>query len=74
MGNERLAGLKRIACQLVAQLPDDRTEAIEVLGLARGIVDHLSGAQAPPARVIQLSSQRAGTALVALPGERAGQT
>lgn len=71
---DRLAGLKRLACQLVAQLPDERAEALEVLMLARGIVDHLNGVGAPAAQVIPLSSQRNGMALVVLRDGSAAQT
>lgn len=33
--------LKRTACQIAAQLPDDQAEAFEVLGLVRQIVTNL---------------------------------
>ena len=39
--------LKRIACQIAAQLPDGEKEAMEVLELAREIVINLGTAWAP---------------------------
>jgi hypothetical protein len=34
---------KRMACQIAAQLPDDRCEALEVLAYVRDIVENLGG-------------------------------
>ena len=69
MGSNREAGLKRLACQLVAQLPDERGDALAALEYARGIVDHLSG----EARVIPLRETRLGMSLVSAPDEAEAQ-
>lgn len=39
--------LKRTACQIAAQLPDDRAEALQVLGYVREIVMNLGGGWGP---------------------------
>lgn len=55
MGTSR--HLKRAACLIASQLPDDEGEAMRVLDYARGIVSHLKeergGAQDGPSQLSQ---------------------
>lgn len=61
MQHRKDAQLKRIACQIFTQLPDDRAEAVSVLRYARLIVDNLEGnwdamvaSQTTPAKITPL--------------------
>jgi len=64
------ASLKRLACQITAQLPDDLAESIFVLEIARGLLVHLNDREA----VIQLAAARetARFSLVSGPEDQLG--
>ena len=71
MREERAAGLKRIACQIAAQLPDDPEEAAEVLEFALGIVKYLAR---PPASTVRLAASRQDVLAAVPTGEAANRT
>lgn len=64
------AHMKRMACQIAAQLPDDQREALAVLDYVREIVENLGGGwrqpepirKTPALYVIQRTSQEAAQA------------
>lgn len=61
-------GLKRAACLIASQLPDNTADALKVLEYARGIVRHLDEAPgAGCAAVIQFAVPRISQG--ALPGD-----
>lgn len=65
--------LKRAACLIASQLPEDQGEAIRVLHYAQRIVEQLA-AEKPPGVVIPLSSQTPRYLAVVREGEPEDQT
>ena len=63
-------GLKRAACLIASQLPDDETDALRVLDIARGIIKHLNDVGTPAgAGVIRFLPVRTGPAIVPISGQ-----
>lgn len=65
--------LKRAACLIASQLPEDQGEAVRVLHYARRIVEQLAE-EKPPGEVIPLSSQAQRYLAVVREGEQEDQT
>ena len=63
-------GLKRAACLIASQLPDNEMDAMRVLDLARGIIEHLNDVGAPAgAEVIRFSPVRISPAAAPTGGQ-----